>query len=117
MKIQTELMRRYQSDEFYSVVYDPAIASMREYAANAYKDIDANIGRLNTFVSRLSQVDDVVVMGHTLMGIDIPYYEHVLIPLFAHCGWTIYVHTKDDESMAAAFVEKYQIGKYQTKPW
>lgn len=116
-EILAELIQRYCGDEFYSVVYDSAITSMRGYAANAYKDIAVNMGRLNAFVGKLLQVGEVIVMGHTLMGVDEPYYEQVLIPLFGSCLWTIYAHTKEDERMVAGFVEKYRIVNYQIFQW
>lgn len=116
-EMQADLARSYKGDEFYSVVYDPAITSMGNYAADAYKNITANMARLNAFVSSLPQVSDVIVMGHTLMGIDDPYYEQVLVPLFRRCMWTIYVHTDEDIDKAAAFAGKYGVGMYPLKKW
>lgn len=97
-EIQTELVQKYKDGEFYSIVHDSAITTMKKYAANAFKDIDANIGHLDGFVRSRGSISEVVIMGHTLMGIDDSYYDRVIVPLCGNCVRTIYVHGSEDES-------------------
>ena len=56
-------------------------------------------------------------MGHALNGLDIPYYENVIVPLLNDRKWKIYLYSDKDREKAKAFVEKYRIQTVEYMRW
>lgn len=57
-----------------------------------YKNIDINSQKLFTFLAD-KKISEIVVMGHTFDGIDMPYYTEVIFKLLKNCTWTFYCYT------------------------
>ena len=79
----------YGNDEFYGMSIEPAANNYVALADSFSKDIDSNIPKLEEFLAG-KDVNEVVIMGHSYLGVDKPYYEKVLLPRFAKAKWTIY---------------------------
>ena len=78
------------------------------------KNLEENYERLEKFVSQY-KIDEIVVIGHSFMGIDEAYYRDVLVPLLKNCKWIFFCHGSRD--YAQIFVEKYNITKYKMIDW
>ena len=111
------LKKQHQNDEFYKVVYEPAVETMYGYARNVYKDIEKNTGILSSFVNSYENIDEVIVMGHTLLGIDNFYYEEVFVQRFKNCLWTFYVHSNEDLERVNIFRNMYQLDNSKIVGW
>lgn len=113
----TMLENQYDSDDFYNVTYAPAIGKISTYASNAYKNLQANFPILRSFLVYQNMIDEIVVMGHSYMGIDELYYEKLLVPAYRNLKWTIYIHDQRDKDMALGFISKYGLKCYQLIVW
>ena len=61
------------------------------------------------------KVEEVVVIGHSFMGVDEPYYRDVLVPMLKDGKWTFFCH--GSRETAHAFVDKYNISEYEMIDW
>lgn len=87
------------------------IESNLEHISWAFsKDLKSNFDKLKSFLIDVS-VDEVVIIGHSFMGVDEQYYCEVIIPFYKDKKWTFYYHKNDSE--AKAFVSKYSINNYE----
>ena len=112
------LEKMYSSDEFYNVVYDPAIQNILACAKRAYKNLEDNFSVLQDFLCQCgSKIDEVVIMGHSCWGIDEPYYENIFVPQLGNAKWYIYVHDNEDKENAECFVTKYKLKKAVFIEW
>lgn len=66
------------------------------------KDLEGNYEKMKTFLKD-SPVDDVVIIGHSFMGVDEQYYRDILVPYYKDKKWTFYYYK--DDSVARAFVK------------
>ena len=78
------------------------------------KDISSNYEALERFI-KACDVDNVVILGHSFLGIDEPYYSDILVPLFREKNWRITWH--GDENAARAFVSKYGLNHCELIGW
>lgn len=70
------------------------------------KDISSNYERLKRFLYK-KNIDEVIVLGHSFMGIDLPYYDEVLMPTLKDCKWTIYWFSEEDYKNIAKFEKRF----------
>ena len=73
--------------------------NINEFVEAASKRIEENIPKLILFLEG-KEIDEIVIMGHSLGGPDDLYYEQVLVPLFKDKKWIIFVHSKVDTKFA-----------------
>lgn len=115
--MRRDLKRQYSGDEFYNAVIEPAIGSMAQYAGNAFKNLGSNMGRLSDFITSAGMVDEVVIMGHSFMGIDNEYYRSAVVPMCANAKWIIYAYGATDRQNARTFAGSFGIANYKIRPW
>ena len=72
-----------------------AIPAMIDLCKALTKNLNQNYECLKRFLQS-KQFDEVVVMGHSFMGVDKPYYDDILVPYLEKCKWTFYVY--DDKN-------------------
>jgi hypothetical protein len=108
------IKKEYSELDFYSTIIQPSSKPIMGFIDSASKKIEANYSKLKVFVDN-EDVDEVVIMGHSLLGGDIKYYEHILVPLFKGCNWTLYYHEDDTESIM--FVDKFSLKKADFINW
>lgn len=75
-------------------------------AEKTTKKIYHNIPRLNAFLENKT-IDEVIVMGHSMTGADILYYNNCIFRQCKAAKWIVYVHNDRDEK--SSFLEKYDI--------
>ena len=78
------------------------------------KNLNENYDILEKFLQG-QKVEEVVVIGHSFLGVDEPYYRDVLVPKLKESKWTLYCH--DSREAAQLFVEKYNISEYEMIDW
>ena len=115
--IYSSLENQYSDDDFYNVTYAPAIGKISAYANSAYKNLQDNFSILRNFVLGYSKIDEVIIMGHSYLGIDEPYYTNVFVPLLKNLRWYIYVYNESDVYMAQSFITKYGLSSAQMVKW
>lgn len=103
-----ELEKQYYGDDFYGASIEPAINSLMGYMEQAYKNPYKNFDELREFINEAMPVSEVIIMGHSYMGIDNIYYDNIIVPLCSRAKWMIYTHNKDDEKSYREFCEKYK---------
>ena len=77
-----------------------------------YKHVDDIISRHEEFFASLSQIAKIVVYGHSLSDVDMPYFEKVASSVSPLASWEIYCHKEDDVYRAKRMVEQLKIKAY-----
>lgn len=90
--------------------------NIRQIYAAFTKNLLDNYDVLRNFIKD-SDIDEVVIMGHSFTGIDYPYYKDVIIPLFVDRHWTIFWHDELDKNNAIEFVDANNIMRYELVQW
>lgn len=72
------------------------------------KNLNENYDGLAKFIdSYIDDIDEVIIIGHSMLGVDEPYYRDIVCPKLKSSKWTIYWHDENDEISTNEFVEKY----------
>lgn len=98
----------YGEDEFYGMSIEPAANNYVALADSFSKDIDSNILKLEEFLAG-KDIDEVVIMGHSYLGVDKPYYEKVLLPRFLTEKWTFFCYTDKDFNEAQKYISEKKL--------
>ena len=61
-----------------------------------------------------TKITEVIVLGHSMLGVDEPYYRDVIVPKLKDVHWDVYWHKFDDASI---FIEKYKLPEAKSKEW
>jgi hypothetical protein len=73
--------------ESYSPDYESAIIEAHEYFGRSYKDTDACMKASGSFLQSLSDIDNVIILGHSLAEIDQIYFEYINQNAATKCLW------------------------------
>ena len=106
--IKLELKNRYGRDDFYSVSIEPAIDHIIGFCDAASKNLEINYEPLKAFISG-KNIEEVVIMGHSIMSVDYPYYSDVIIPELKNCLWIFYCHSDDDRNKVNKFIQQFSL--------
>ena len=98
----------YGDKDFYEMTIKPAEEKYLIIADSMSKDLDENIPILRSFLKN-KIFENVTIMGHSFMGVDKPYYDKVLIPMYSKLDWTIFAHGDDAVKNAETFFARYGI--------
>ena len=82
------------------------IDNLEIFCRELSKDIHSNYDNLRMFL-RNKDIDEVIILGHSFMGIDLPYYDDVILPLLNDCKWTIYWYSDKDYEDILNFEKRY----------
>lgn len=91
---------------FNGVVNDDMRKAFDSLVEKTTKKLYQNIPILDAFLEG-KRIDEVVIMGHSIIGADKLYYDKCIIPRYMNAKWTVYVHSDKDEK--SAFFERYNI--------
>ena len=100
-------MVKKKGNEYISL--DDLQNELESYLRHSYKKIEINFGVLSEFLDSCGEIDQVIVMGNYSLGMDLPYYEKVLIPKYKFKKWLIYWHDDKDKEIADKFRGKYNL--------
>ena len=114
--IKQELVRSFEHDDFYSVSIEPAINKLVAFCEAGAKDIERNYEPLKRFTMD-KQVDQIVVMGHSIFGVDKAYYSDIIVPAFQDSYWSFYYHSEDNLLDAKKFIHQFEIENFEFIKW
>ena len=114
--IEKQLTTSFEHDNFYSASIEPAIKRVVDFCEAGAKNIEKNYVPLDKFI-RNKQIEEVVIMGHSMLGIDKAYYSDIIVPLLNNCRWSFYYHSEDDLIDAKGFVRMFDIKRYEFLEW
>ncbi|QIZ08451.1 hypothetical protein HFZ78_18480 [Priestia megaterium] len=69
--------------------------SVKDYYLGTFKDIDKYSYKLSKLGD--ANIDEVIVVGHSLDGVDMPYFEKVDILTGGDKKWTVYYYREDEK--------------------
>ncbi len=115
-QVDKDLGRIYGQDEFYAVSIEPAIQQLKLFCENTSKDLYKNYGPLQNFIKD-TPVDEIIIIGHSLTGVDFPYYRDILAPCFEQCKWTIMCHDSENFRDAECFIHELNLQNAHTEAW
>lgn len=69
---------------------------LEDYFKNTYKDTASIISENEDFFRSLSDIDVVVILGHSLSTVDLPYFERIVDFVSPYCQWKVsYLGNRD----------------------
>lgn len=71
----------------YSPDYESALESAHSYFKTSYKDSDACLADESDFFKSLCDIDNVIILGHSLADIDLVYFECINHLVGNKCRW------------------------------
>ena len=114
--IKAEMERKYGQDDFYGASIEPGIYNIIEFCKVASKNLEMNYDSLNNFINN-NVIEEVVVMGHSLIGVDCPYYADIIVPNLKDCRWVFHWHFNSDKKDIEKFIKKFSINNYSLVEW
>ena len=89
---------------------------IESFMEKSTKKLSNNYKKLTYFAWTHSDIDTIVIMGHTLLGVDFPYYKEILIPFFKDKLWVFKSHN-GNTSEINEFLEKANLKNYRIELW
>lgn len=114
--IKKEMERIYGQDDFYGASIEPGIYHIIEFCKVASKNLEMNYDSLNNFITD-NDIDEVIVMGHSLIGVDYPYYADIIVPKLKECRWVFHWHSNSDKKDIEEFIKKFSIKDFFFVEW
>lgn len=73
------------------------------------KNLKCNYATMKSFLKE-ALIDEIVIIGHSFLGVDEQYYRDILVPMYKYKKWTFYYYQSDE--MARNFIDKYGINEF-----
>ena len=103
--LQQRLENKYADHPCGSWVTD-AIHGVVDLCKALTKNPKQNYEPLKFFIQNKS-FGEVVVMGHSFMGVDRPYYDDVIVPCLEKCKWKFFYHNENDKDYIQQFKQAH----------
>jgi len=114
--IKKEMEEKYGYNDFYTVSIEPGIKHIIEFCDSASKDLEKNYAPLKSFINS-KDINEVIVMGHSIMGVDFPYYSDVIVPALRSRRWDFYWHSKDERDKIKLFIKQFSLKNFALIEW
>lgn len=76
---------------------------VKNYYIQTYKDINKYMYKL--FGLREKDVNEIIVIGHSLAGVDLPYFKNIDIFTHQKAGWDVYYYSdKERQKMSSSLI-------------
>lgn len=85
---------------------------INEYFSNTYKDTDYIINKNLDFFFKLSNINIIYILGHSLSDIDFEYFKKIKESVRNDCKWNITYYSNDDLKRCDTFVKNLKINYY-----
>ena len=117
-QVEQHLYKRYSDDDFFGASIEGAIRGLIDFVEMSTKDLNGNILNLVKYIEN-EELQEVVVMGHSLLSADELYYREVLVPRLKDCKWTFMNYTRDSNCIKEIekFISKYELKNVIIIPW
>lgn len=115
---EKEMNKLYHQYSGYSELNDfiqPSINVIEEYIDKSTKSLSENYKKLLNFVAT-KNIDTVIIMGHSLLSVDYPYYKEIILPLLRNKHW-VFKSYKGDTKEIEKFVTRAGIESYKVEKW
>lgn len=87
---------QYMADQ-YDHSYELGKETINSYFTNTFKGTDAIIEKNKQFFCELEDIDEVIVIGHSLAEVDLPYFEHLTKSVTPNARWTATYYSNSDK--------------------
>lgn len=114
-KIKKDMEKKYKFDEFYYASIEPGIRNVIRFCDATSKNISKNYDPLKSFINK--DIEEVIVMGHSIMGVDFPYYSDVIVPALKNRRWVFYWYSEEDWKKINIFIKKLSLSNYSLVKW
>lgn len=112
-KIQ-DIKRRYEKACEMCDEKEASISKVIEnYYRNTYKDVNRYMIKLLNLKQK--NIDEIIVIGHSLADVDMPYFEMINILIGDKVSWKIYYYDENKKEQMYDNLIKYGIKKEQIK--
>ncbi len=85
------------------------------YMDELTKNIPEQIKRCSDFFSNLSGIETVIVRGHSMNVIDMPYFDAVIENISSSARWILYCYSSEDYKRANEFISSRNIQNFAIK--
>ena len=114
-RLKNRLENKYADNTWGSWITD-AIPTIVDLCKALTKNLKQNYDSLKNFIQN-QKFDEVVVMGHSFMSVDKPYYDDILIPYLGECKWTFYVYDDNNKKDVLKFKQLHPTICISEKNW
>lgn len=111
-----KIKKWYNADEAYASYVEPSIGVIESFIEKSTKKLSSNYKKLTYFAWTHSDIDTIVIMGHTLLGVDFQYYKEILVPFFKDKLWVFKAYN-GDTSEINQFLDKTGLDNYRIESW
>lgn len=106
----------FEGDKEYAEYVAPSINIIEDFMKKSTKRLQDNYRKLSYFVWTHDDIDTVEIMGHTLLGVDFPYYKEILVPFLDDKLWFFKAHNGNTVEIKN-FLEKVHLESYRIESW
>lgn len=95
--ISYALNKKHKAEERFEDCAISTFDRVAQYCETTLKRTDYIIEANSYFFNHLSEVDDIVIIGHSLNEVDMPYFRKILQAVSPNTVWTACYHNDSDE--------------------
>lgn len=111
-----KVQKWYNADKDYAEYVESSIRVIEDFIEKSTKRLSNNYKKLTYFVWTHSDIDKVVIMGHTLLGVDFQYYKEILVPFLKDKLWVFKAYNGNIGEIKM-FLEKVNLKNYHIEQW
>ncbi len=82
----------------YDLSFELGKQKIMQYFNETFKGTDRIIIDNSKFFNKLSDIDDVIIIGHSLSPVDLPYIKEVKKFINQNSRWTVTYHSEEDKN-------------------
>ena len=103
---EEECERWYEEHDSYDYSYDTGKETIMKYYKDTFKPTNEIIIRHNSFFSKLIEIDEVNILGHSLSNVDLPYFKEIVKHIKPSVNWNVsYYDNKEIKSHLKSLLE------------
>lgn len=91
-----ERWMEYQSDQ-YDYSFERGKNAINQYFSATFKATEQVIKNNEDFFAKLSSIDEVYILGHSLAEVDLPYFQKLQQSVRPDAKWVVTFYNPDDE--------------------
>ncbi|GAF07367.1 hypothetical protein JCM16418_1381 [Paenibacillus pini JCM 16418] len=91
MRINDIKEKRYEAERIFAEKEMSICRAMEDYYSRTFKDIRNYMPKLHGL--REKEIDEIIIIGHSLAGVDIPYFEDIDRYTMQKAKWKVYYYS------------------------
>ncbi len=92
---ELEKWQEYINDN-YNFSLELGKSELMTYFSKTFKDTDTIIKESSSFFSELTEIDEIIILGHSLSNVDLGYFKKVFSSVSDDTVWTVSYYYKDE---------------------